>query len=101
MVKFVREMRDELHQRLAVWRDIIPVWEIDLRHRSDTVREAVRATYRFVSFNFPQTHDWLCPPGRGDGLRCRCGGVRGRMREPRRVAHVVRRGRLGDRKRVV
>src|SRR3546814_10596150 len=59
MVKFVREMRDELHQRLAVWRDIIPVWEIDLRHRSATVREAVRATYRFVSFNFPQTHDWL------------------------------------------
>ena len=59
MVKFVREMRDALHQRLVVWEDIIPVWEIDLRHRNETIREAVRATYRFVSFNFPQTHDWL------------------------------------------
>lgn len=59
MVKFVREMRDELHQRLVIWDEIIPAWEINLKHRNDTIREAVRATYRFVSFNFPQTHDWL------------------------------------------
>lgn len=59
MVKFVREMRDELHQRLVIWEQIIPAWELNLNRRSDAIRDAVRATYRFVSFNFPQTHDWL------------------------------------------
>jgi len=59
MVKFVREMRDELHQRLIMWDEIIPIWDIGLKRRHDSIREAVRATYRFVAFHFPQTHDWL------------------------------------------
>lgn len=59
MVKFVREVRDELHQRLIVWDTIIPAWDINLTRRHDDIREAVRATYRFVAFHFPQTHDWL------------------------------------------
>lgn len=59
MVRFVREMRDELHQRLVMWEEVIPAWDISLKHRNDSIRDAVRATYRFVSFNFPQTHDWL------------------------------------------
>ncbi|EDP64401.1 hypothetical protein BAL199_09268 [alpha proteobacterium BAL199] len=59
MVKFVREMRDELHQRLIIWDTIIPAWNVNLERRHDEIREAVRATYRFVAFHFPQTHDWL------------------------------------------
>lgn len=59
MVKYVREMRDELHQRLIIWEEVIPAWDIGLDRRHDEIREAVRATYRFVAFNFPQTHDWL------------------------------------------
>lgn len=59
MVKFVREMRDELHQRLIIWDTIIPAWDVNLERRHDDIREAVRATYRFVAFHFPQTHDWL------------------------------------------
>ena len=59
MVRYVREMRDELHQRLVVWDEIIPAWDISLERRHDDLREAVRATYRFVAFHFPQTHDWL------------------------------------------
>lgn len=59
MVKFVREMRDELHQRLVIWDEIIPIWNIGLDRRHDEIRDAVRATYRFVAVNFPQTHDWL------------------------------------------
>lgn len=59
MVKFVREMRDELHHRLVIWDEIIPSWDIVLKHRNDPIRDAVRATYRFVAFHFPQTHDWL------------------------------------------
>jgi len=59
MVKFVRELRDELHQRLMIWDQIIPSWEIDITRRHDSIRDAVRATYRFVAFHFPQTHDWV------------------------------------------
>ena len=59
MVKFIREVRDELHQRLIVWDTIIPAWNINLTRRHDDIREAVRATYRLVAFHFPQTHDWL------------------------------------------
>lgn len=59
MVKYVREMRDELHQRLIIWEEIIPVWNIGLDRRHDSLRDAVRTTYRFVAFHFPQTHDWL------------------------------------------
>ena len=59
MVKFIREVRDELHQRLIVWDTIIPAWNINLTRRHDDIREAVRATYLFVAFHFPQTHDWL------------------------------------------
>jgi hypothetical protein len=59
MVKYVRELRDELHQRLVTWDEIIPVWNIGLTRRHDEIRDAVRATYRFVAFHFPQTNDWL------------------------------------------
>lgn len=59
MVKYVREMRDELHQRLLTWDEIINVWDIGLERRHDEIREAVRETYRFVAMHFPQTHDWL------------------------------------------
>jgi len=59
MVKYVREMRDELHQRLLVWDEIIKVWDIGLERRHDEIREAVRTSYRFLAMNFPQTHDWL------------------------------------------
>lgn len=59
MVRYVREMRDELRQRLVIWDEIIPTWEVNLAQRNDGVRDAVRATYRFVAFHFPQTRDWL------------------------------------------
>lgn len=59
MVKFVREMRDELHHRLVMWDEIIPAWNIGPEHREERLRDAVRATYRFVAFHFPQSHDWL------------------------------------------
>ncbi len=38
MVRYVREMRDELHQRLVIWDEIIPAWEIPLKRRHDDIR---------------------------------------------------------------
>lgn len=59
MVKYVREIRDELHQRLLIWDQAIKLWNIPVEKRNDRIRDAVRDTYRFVAFHFPQTHDWI------------------------------------------
>ena len=59
MVKYVREIRDELHQRLIIWEKAIKMWNIPIEKKHDRIRDAVRETYRFVAFNFPQTHDWM------------------------------------------
>ncbi len=59
MVKYVREIRDELHQRLIIWDKAIKMWTINVDKRNDSIRDAVRETYRFVAFHFPQTHDWI------------------------------------------
>ncbi|MDF1793139.1 MAG: hypothetical protein P1U88_14575 [Thalassobaculaceae bacterium] len=59
MVKYVREIRDELHQRLIIWDQAIKMWDVNVDKRNDKVRDAVRETYRFVAFHFPQTHDWI------------------------------------------
>lgn len=59
MVKYVREIRDELHQRLIIWDKAIEMWNINVEKRNDRIRDAVRETYRFVAFHFPQTHDWV------------------------------------------
>lgn len=56
---FIREMRDELHQKMLIWDEAIEYWDIDLSHKSKASREAVQFTYRFVAFNFPQSQDWF------------------------------------------
>lgn len=59
MVKYVREIRDELHQRLIIWDKAIKMWNIPIEKKHDRIRDAVRETYRFVAYHFPQTHDWV------------------------------------------
>ncbi|MBT5265357.1 MAG: hypothetical protein HOL85_11025 [Rhodospirillaceae bacterium] len=58
-ITFIREMRDELHQKLMIWEEIIQRWDMDLSHKSKAIREAVQATYRFVAYHFPQAQDWM------------------------------------------
>lgn len=56
---YIREMRDELHQKMLIWDEAIEHWEIDLTYKSKVSREAVQFTYRFVAHNFPQSTDWF------------------------------------------
>jgi len=55
---FIRECRDELHQKMLIWDELIEKWSFDLFAKSKANREAVQFTYRFVSHNFPQSVDW-------------------------------------------
>jgi hypothetical protein len=56
---YIREMRDELHQKMLIWDEAIEHWELDLSYKSKASREAVQFTYRFVAHNFPQSTDWF------------------------------------------
>ena len=56
---YIREMRDELHQKMLIWDEAIEHWDIDLSYKSKASREAVQFTYRFVAHNFPQSTDWF------------------------------------------
>ena len=55
----IREVRDELHERLLIWDEIIDRWDIDVDVRSARHRPAVQMTYQFVASRFPQSRDWL------------------------------------------
>ena len=57
-VEFARECRDDLHQRMLIWDELIEKWELDLSAKSKANREVVQFTYRFVAHNFPQNVDW-------------------------------------------
>lgn len=56
---YIREMRDELHQKMLIWDEAIEHWELDLSYKSKASREAVQFTYRFVAHHFPQSTDWF------------------------------------------
>lgn len=58
-ITFICEMRDELHQNLMIWEEIIEQWDINLNERSKQARAVVQSTYRFVASNFPQVQDWF------------------------------------------
>jgi hypothetical protein len=58
-VVYVRQMRDELHQKMLIWDEAIEHWQPDLSRKSKASHEAVQFTYRFVAHNFPQSTDWF------------------------------------------
>lgn len=57
-VAYVRRMRDELHQRLMRWDELIGAWANATTERSRANERLVRQTYRFVARHFPQTSEW-------------------------------------------
>ncbi len=57
-VKFIRDMRDELHTRLMVWDPLIEKWATLDPSRSPECEAAVKDAYRFAARYFPQRQDW-------------------------------------------
>jgi hypothetical protein len=57
-VDFVREMRNDLHQRLMKWDDLLAKWEGMTATRSPEAEALIKETYRFVAFHFPQMQSW-------------------------------------------
>jgi hypothetical protein len=57
-VEFVREMRNDLHQRLMKWDDLLAKWEGMGAARSPEAEALIKESYRFVAFHFPQMQSW-------------------------------------------
>jgi len=57
-IDFVREMRNDLHQRLMKWDDLLAKWEGMTATRSPEAEALIKESYRFVAYNFPQTQSW-------------------------------------------
>lgn len=58
VIAYIREKRDELHQRFMLWDDILPAWRSMPMERDGRIDKLVRTTYRFVARHFPQDSEW-------------------------------------------
>jgi hypothetical protein len=57
-VKFVRNMRDELHCQLMKWDELLAKWAALQVARSPEAESLIKASYRFAAHHFPQTQKW-------------------------------------------
>ena len=56
--KFIREMRDDLHQRLVEWEEIFETWGPVRVARSDENANVLRISYRFLAPRYMQVDEW-------------------------------------------
>lgn len=57
-VSFVREMRNDLHQRLLKWDELLAKWEGLNATRSPEAEALIKESYRFAAYHFPQQQSW-------------------------------------------
>jgi hypothetical protein len=57
-VEFVREMRNDLHQRLLKWDELLAKWEGLSASRSPEAEALIKESYRFAAYHFPQQQSW-------------------------------------------
>ncbi len=57
-VKFVRDMRDDLHCRLMKWDELLAKWEGLEVARSPQAEALIKESYRFAAHHFPQMQKW-------------------------------------------
>lgn len=57
-IAFIREARDDLHQRMMVWDDIVPKWLNILVERSPENEQAMKEMYRFLARNYIVEKPW-------------------------------------------
>lgn len=57
-IRFIREMRDELHFRLMLWDDLTDSWTGIPVEKSSEVELLLKETYRFLARHFGQAVEW-------------------------------------------
>jgi len=57
-IRYIRDVRDSLHQKFMVWDGLIAEWHEVPLERSLKVDRLVRVSYRFLAHHFPLDSEW-------------------------------------------
>jgi hypothetical protein len=57
-IRYIRDMRDDFHQRFMLWDDLVEQWNGVQMERTGQLDRLIRVTYQFVARHFPQGNDW-------------------------------------------
>jgi hypothetical protein len=57
-IAFIRESRDDLHQRMMIWDDIVPKWVNLTVERSPENEQVMKELYRFLARNYIIEKPW-------------------------------------------
>ena len=57
-ITFIRESRDDLHQRMMIWDDLVPKWVNMTVERSPEIEQAMKELYRFLARNYIIEKPW-------------------------------------------
>jgi hypothetical protein len=60
-IGYIREMRDDLHQLLMPWDEILEEWENILPEKGDEFETLLKKTYQFLASKFSQAKTWRLP----------------------------------------
>ncbi|MBV9862602.1 MAG: hypothetical protein JO267_10690 [Alphaproteobacteria bacterium] len=57
-IGFIRQIRDDLHERTMIWGRLPDAWQEVAMVRSTELENQIKELYRFVAHHFPQSVDW-------------------------------------------
>lgn len=63
-ITYVREMRDDLHQTLLPWDEVMEDWEGVVTEKSQAFEAVLKKTYQFLARNYSQAKHWRLAPRR-------------------------------------
>jgi hypothetical protein len=57
-IRYIREMRDDLHQTLLPWEEVFTEWEMVATEKGGPFEAVLKKTYQFLARNFSQAKQW-------------------------------------------
>lgn len=57
-ITYIREMRDDLHQTMLPWDEVLEDWESTTAEKSQAFEGVLKKTYQFLARNYSQAKHW-------------------------------------------
>ncbi len=57
-ISYIREMRDDLHQTMLPWDEVLEDWEGTTTEKSQAFEAVLKKTYQFLARNYSQAKHW-------------------------------------------
>lgn len=61
-IRYIREMRDDLHQTLRPWDEVLEDWEGVVAEKSQAFELVLKKTYQFLARSYSQAKHWRLAP---------------------------------------